>query len=133
MVIVQCHMEVGFLQRRKILKNKNALDLTPVRKYSEESGEDDLVSIIIPKFKNKFVREYILPRLKSPIVKVKLDEFGSASWLLFDGKNTVSDIAEKLVEKFGDRIQPVEERIVKYTTNLYLNGFISFKEIQKGN
>ncbi|HPI38742.1 MAG TPA: PqqD family peptide modification chaperone [Ignavibacteriaceae bacterium] len=126
-------MEVGFLQRRKILKNQNALDLTPIRKYSEETDESGLVSIIIPKFKNKFVREHILPKLKSPEVKVKLDELGSASWLLFDGKNTVSLIAQKLVEKFGDRIQPVEERILKYTTNLYLNGFITFKEIQKGN
>jgi hypothetical protein len=126
-------MEVGFLQRRKILKNQNALDLTPIRKYSEETDESGLVSIIIPKFKNKFVREHILPKLKSPEVKVKLDELGSASWLLFDGKNTVSIIAQKLVEKFGDRIQPVEERILKYTTNLYLNGFITFKEIQKGN
>jgi hypothetical protein len=127
-------MALSFFERRKILKNINYLDITPYRKHKEEIDENGLVTVLIPKFKRTFAND-ILSRIGKPHhVRIKLDEFGSEAWLQLNGRQNVSAISKKLVLKFGEKIQPVEERLTKFLTNLYLQGFISFNEIKaKGN
>jgi len=123
--------EVNFFQRRKILTKSNYLDVTPLTKYEhvfvEESG---LVNVLIPKFKSNFFKSFV-PRNKSQHITINLDEFGSATWLLIDGKTNVGDICKELEIKFGERIHPVVERITKYLTLLYSNKLITFQEILK--
>ncbi|MFA3782115.1 PqqD family protein [Melioribacteraceae bacterium 4301-Me] len=120
-----------FLERRKILKGKNALELTPIRLCSFESDAQSQVTILIPKFKRKLAVKYLLPLLKSPNIKLNLDEYGSFVWLNMDGLTTVGSIAKKMKEKFGDGFYQAEYRISKYITQLYEQRLITFKEIQK--
>jgi hypothetical protein len=123
-------MPLNFFERRKILKNVNYLDITPYRIHKEEIDKDGLVTVLIPKFKRKFAN-IILTRVGKPHeVRIKLDEFGSETWLQLNGSQNVSAIAKKLIIKFGEKIQPAEERLTKFLTNLYLQGFISFNEIK---
>jgi hypothetical protein len=121
---------MNFFQRRKILKNANYLDLTPVCAKKHLIGDDEKVTVIIPKFTNKFVVEKIVPKLKHPDMKLNLDEIGSAVWLLIDGKKKVKEIALELSQKFGDKIQPVDERLTKFLTQLYEQRLITFDEIK---
>ncbi len=58
-------MSLSFNERKKILKSANTLDLTPIKIYSEEKNDDELVTVIIPKFKNKIAVKLISPKLKS--------------------------------------------------------------------
>jgi predicted HTH transcriptional regulator len=123
-------MPLSFFERRKILKNINYLNIVPYRIHKEEIDEKGLVTVLIPKFKRKFAVE-ILTRIGKPQnIRIKLDEFGSEAWLQLNGSQTVSTISKKLVQKFGEKIQPTEERLTKFLTNLYLQGFISFNEIK---
>jgi hypothetical protein len=126
-------MQVSFSERRKILKAANYLELTPLRVFGEEISDDNLVTILIPKFQSKFAQQFINPRMKSSVIKLKLDELGSAVWLLIDGKRTVDKIAQLLLEKFGNKIEPVNERLTKFLTGLYEQRYITFQEINKGN
>jgi hypothetical protein len=114
----------------RIKKGVNYLELTPVRKYEHEVKDDGLVKVLIPKFKNKFMLSFV-PKHKSPFIKVSLDELGSGVWLAIDGYKHVDAIIEDLNVKFGDKIQPAEERITKFLTNLYENKFIIFNELNK--
>lgn len=125
-------MELKFFERRKILKAKSLLELTPFRKIEHKFEADNLVTLLYPKFKNPKVSKYMLGN-KSPFIHFKLDEIGSASWLLIDGEKNVEKIAAELVEKFGDKIQPVHDRLGKFLTQLYSNKYISFKELLKEN
>lgn len=123
-------MPLSFNERKKILKSANTLELTPFRLYPEEKNNaDDLVTVIIPKFKNKYVVRYISPRLKSDHFQIKLDKFGSAVWVNMDGSRKVEKIIHKLKEKFGDEMPEAEDRIIKFIFQLYSQGFISFKEL----
>ncbi|MDQ7815951.1 MAG: PqqD family protein [Melioribacteraceae bacterium] len=122
-------MPLSFSQRRKILKKANYLDLHPLRLHGEEISDENIVTIIIPKFKNKFIVQYIVPKLKSPDIKLKLDEIGTATWLLLDGKKNVREISNLLMEKFGDKIEPVNQRLTKFLTGLYEQRLITFQEI----
>jgi hypothetical protein len=37
-------------EQKKILKSINALDLTPIKNYSDEKDESGFITILIPKF-----------------------------------------------------------------------------------
>ncbi len=121
---------MNFFQRRAKLKNANYLEVTPLRILKEEVDENKLVTVLIPKVTNRFAKKYFEPMLKTPVIKLKLDEIGSASWLAIDGKKNVGEIAAELAQKFGDKIDPVEERLTKYLTTLYEQRFITFQEIK---
>jgi hypothetical protein len=122
-------MSLNFLGRRKILKHSNYLDLTPYRLFNEEVSEDGFVNVLIPKFTNPIAVKYLTPRLKSPDIKIKLDEIGSAVWMELNGKQKVGIITKKMESKFGEKISPVNERLTTFLTQLYMQKYISFKEL----
>ena len=122
-------MPLSFKERKKILKSVNTLDLTPIKIYTEEKDENNIVTVIIPKFKNKFAVKYISPKLKSDHFKIKLDKFGSAVWQKMNGKTKVDQIIKHLEQTFSDEITHAEERTTKFMFQLYSQGFITFKEI----
>lgn len=122
-------MALSFFKRRKILKNSNYLELTPYKLFNEEIIEDGFVNVLIPKFTNPLAVKYLTPRLKAPDIKIKLDEIGSAVWLELDGKKKVGIIAKKMDSKFGEKIKPVNERLTTFLTQLYMQKYISFKEL----
>ena len=122
--------ELSFFERRKILKNTSMLDLTPFCKIEHKEEENGCITLLYPKFKNTKVSKYMLGN-RSPYIQMKLDEIGTASWLLIDGKRRVNEIADGLTEQFGDKIKPVHERLGKFLSQLYNNKYISFKELQK--
>jgi hypothetical protein len=72
----------------------------------------------------------LAPRLKDPYVRVKFDEFGSSTWLEIDGNKKVKAIADRLIERHGETIQPVYQRAAKFLNQLYLYKFINFNEMK---
>jgi hypothetical protein len=120
-----------FNRKKKELSDINYLELTPGRLFDHIIEENGKVSVLIPRFTNKILVKTITPMLKSPFVKTKFDEFGSQVWLEINGKNRVSDISIVLKQKFGERIEPVEERLTKFLTQLYNYKFVSFNELKK--
>lgn len=118
--------------QREILKTANYLDLTPDANYESERNEKGLIDVLAPRFKNNFAKKYILPKMRDPYIRANLDEFGSETWALIDGKRTVRDISFELLRKFGDKIEPVNERLTTFLSQLFKFGFITFNEL-KGN
>lgn len=104
----------------------NLYDLIPKRKFNHEINDENLVTILIPKFSSKFLVEHLMPRLKHPYIKIKLDQIGSAVWLEIDGQKNVGEIAKILEQRFGDTIQPIDERLSKFFTQLNSYHFITF-------
>jgi hypothetical protein len=122
-------MPLSFKERKKILKNANTLDLTPVKLHSEEVDKEELVTVIVPKFKNELAKKLIVPKIKSADFKIKFDKFGSAVLMNMDGNKNVQEIIKSVSMKFGDEIQQAEERIIKFIFQLYEQKLISFNEI----
>jgi len=127
-------MEVNFLKRRSIFKRTSALELIPIRTIEYETREDGCVNILLPRFKNKLLAHVMESFNRKKIIHIKLDEFGTATWLRIDGKRSVATIIEKLKEEFPDKLKPAEEteeRVNKFLTILYQQRFISFQQIQR--
>jgi hypothetical protein len=116
-------------KHKKFLKESNYLALRPVVRHKHETDESNNVCVIVPKFKNELFIKFLVPRRKSPHFRIKLDELGSAVWLCVDGKRNVEEICKLLTEQMGDKIQPAEERVTKFLSMLYKQGFITFAEL----
>ena len=108
-------------------KRINLLDLIPVRKIEWEKNEEGLVSLLKPKFKHPFLKKHILPRLKNPYYRIKLDSLGSFVWGLCDGNLPVKKIAENLKDEFGEKIEPLYDRLALFLQSLERNRLIEFK------
>lgn len=108
----------------------NLLQLTPVRNIKWEKQENGLIVLLKPKFKNTLLVKYVLPRLKKPYYKVKLDEVGSYVWELCDGRKTVKELAYKLQQKFGEKVEPLYDRLSLFLQSLEKNKFIRYKNLE---
>ena len=109
-------------------KEKNLLDLIPEKIIEGEiNPETGLIVIKKLKYKNVFLKKYLIPRMPNPYYRIKLDSFGSFIWNNIDGKKRVSEIAEKLGNEFGEKVQPVYERVGMFIKSLLENRFIKIK------
>jgi len=127
-------MEVHFFKRRKILKKSNALDLIPVRLLNHELREDGNLDILLPRFKRSWLERLMAPLHRKEFIRIKLDRFGSTSWLLIDGIKPVQTICDELEKKYPELLSPESEtldRVNKFMTILYQQRFISFQQLQK--
>jgi hypothetical protein len=109
--------------------NINFLDLTPITKVNFEKDSNGTIFLLIPKFKNKFVLKYLLPKNKNQYIKLHLDAIGTTIWLEISENTKVSEICNSLKIKYGESLLEVEERVTKYFSKLYKEGFITFKEL----
>lgn len=109
----------------------NLLDLIPEKNIEWEKNEKGLIVLLKPKYKNPFLAKHLLPRLKNPYYRVKLDAVGSFIWELCDGHSTVKELGRKLKDKFKDKVEPLYDRLGLFLQNLEKNHFICYKNFQR--
>ncbi len=109
----------------------NLLDLIPKKILPDTQNGNGRITVLKPKFKSKFMTTYLVPKLKSPFYKVKLDEFGSYVWNVIDGKLTVEEIGKKLQENYSEKIEPVYERLSVFIQSLKRYQFIEYVNYEK--
>lgn len=111
---------------RNELETVNLLDIRPVRLARwEERG--DRVVLLRPQPRGRTPR-VLLDRFLHLLAahRLRLDEIGSASWLLLDGKRSVAEVAEMLRQRFGGRVEPAEERVGHLVRVLRREGFVAY-------
>ena len=89
------------------------------------TDENGIVTISI---ENKGIFNKIAQKLlnKPKVSYVHLDEFGSSVWQLIDGCKNIIEIGKLFEEKFGDKANPLYERLAKYFQILDSYGFIKW-------
>lgn len=65
-------------------------------------------------------------RSKAKSRSVRLDEVGSLAWNQLDGRRTVGEVAAVLREQFGERVEPVEERLGVLLQSLHRGGVVVY-------
>lgn len=127
---------MNFFVRRKFLKKANFLDLTPVRVVNHEIRDNGNVTILMPRFRKKWISTLFQPRSKSQFITIRLDHFGSETWLLIDGNRKVSELCEQMKNQLTGELgngEAAEERITRFLSLLYDQRYITFVEIQTDN
>ena len=109
----------------------NLLELVPRRTAEHETDDEGLITVLMPRFRNRLMKRLFEPRHKSPFIKIKLDDVGSEVWLLCDGARNVGEIADLLKAKFGERIEPCYDRLGKFFRQLEGAHFIAYVNLEE--
>lgn len=99
-------------------------DLRPARACAWEDSEEVIV-LLRPRFGSGRIGRRLQAVFRPSPYRVRLDEFGSFIWRQVDGATSVEVIADRLGSRFGERVAPVEQRLVAFLTSLLRAGFIS--------
>lgn len=109
-------------------RKENYLELKPLRseKISWSSDEGKVTLEIENKgFWNRLFQKI----LKKPKISyIHLDEMGSFIWPLLDGEKSVSQIGQEVGNRFGDKANPLYERLVQYFGILESYNFITMNK-----
>ncbi len=118
-------------RRKKKPLEVNLLELIPKRMVDHEIDETTIVTLLVPRFKNKLLKKWIEPRVKRRYLKVKLDEIGGAVWLLCDGQKNVKEIASVLREQFQEKIEPCYDRLGMFFQQLEQTELICYLNLEE--
>jgi len=120
-----------FSMGKRTRADVNLLELVPRRTVEHEIDDERLVTVLMPRFTNRFLKRLLVPRHRSPHIKIKLDDIGSEAWLLCDGRRNVGEIAALMREKFNERIEPCNDRLGVFFRQLEQARFISYTNLEE--
>ncbi len=116
---------------KKKKQQKNYLDLIPERS-SALTWSSDEEGIIVLEVENTGAFNRVAQKLfkKPKVTKVHMEKYGSFLWPLIDGEKTVMELADLQKAEFGDEVEPLYPRVVKYMQIMESYHFIRFKNMQ---
>ena len=113
---------------KKNIKNENYLEKKPICKEGLNWSKDENGSVTL-EMENKGVANKIMQKLiKKPKTSyIHLDEMGSFIWPLMDGEKDILEIGKFVEEHFGEKANPLYERLSQYFKTLEKYNFIEYK------
>lgn len=114
---------------KKKKMQQNYLDLIPERAPELTWSTDDN-GIIVLEVENTGIFNHIAQKLfkKPKYTKVHMEKYGSFLWPLINGKRTVMELADLQKAKFGEEVEPLYPRVVKYMQIMESYRFIRLKK-----
>ena len=109
--------------------NENYLEKIPVKSEKIGWNQDEEGKVTL-EIENKGVFNRIAQKLfkKPKISYVHLDEMGSFIWPIIDGEKNIIDLGKEVESHFGEKANPLYERLAKYFRILESYNFIKFKD-----
>lgn len=113
---------------KKNIKDENYLEKKPVCKEGLNWSKDESGNVTL-EMENKGVANRIMQKLikKPKISYIHLDEMGSFIWPLMDGEKDILEIGKFVEEHFGEKANPLYERLSQYFKTLEKYNFIEYK------
>jgi hypothetical protein len=106
-------------------ETKNLFALRPQRAVEWEHTADGRTALIVPRFRARLLARFLLPRLKRPDFRVRLDEIGSHVWDRCDGTASVLDLAASVWQCFGGDRDGIDERVSAFVLGLAREGYVT--------
>lgn len=110
-------------------KDVNYLEKIPVRNpaINWKTDEEGKVTLEIEN-KGVFNRIFQVILKKPKISYIHLDETGSFVWPLIDGEKDITEIGKYVEEHFGEKANPLYERLIQYFQILENYKFITWSK-----
>lgn len=114
--------------KKKNVIDENFLDKIPSHKERLSFSTDDDGNVTLEMENTGIVNRIAQKLLRKPKISyIHLEEFGSFIWPLIDGKKSIYEIGELVDEHFGEKAQPLYERLATYFQTLETYGFVNLK------
>lgn len=113
---------------KKNIKDENYLEKKPICKNGLNWSKDENGNVTL-EMENKGIANRIMQKLiKKPKVSyIHFDEMGSFIWPLMDGQRDILEIGKFVEEHFGEKANPLYERLSQYFKTLEKYNFIDYK------
>ncbi len=98
----------------------------PMRRYGFEEREENLIRVIIPRFTDGFFGRMMKKVAVQTEDTLNLDELGTYVYRRCDGERTVEEIARGIKEEFGEKAEPVEDRLRMFIQEMFKRNLITF-------
>lgn len=108
-------------------KHENYLERIPVRKQGLAWSVDDGMVTLDIENRGVFHRITQVLLKKPKVSHIHLDEMGSFLWPMLDGEKNIIELGELVKEEFGEKAEPLYERLAKYFQILDSYQFIQWK------
>jgi len=106
-------------------REDNYLCYIPKRNHEQWEVRDGRVFLVFQH--DKLVEKFSRWLVKKPYISdLELDEAGSQVWSYIDGRSTVYEIGQKLLQNFGGEFDPKYKRLILYLNYLNKKGWIQF-------
>ena len=116
------------MKKKKEVISKNYLEKIPLRPahIGWTTDENGIVTLDI---ENTGLFNRVAQKLlhKPKVSHIHLDETGSFVWPLIDGEKNIIELGKYVEEHFGDKANPLYERLAKYFQILDSYGFVEWK------
>ncbi len=114
------------------MKNKNIvpenyLDKIPMRRDGLNWSVDENGAVTLEVENKGWANKIAQVLFKRPKVSfIHLDEMGNFIWPIIDGEKNVFHIGKEVKEYFGEKAEPLYERLAQYFQVLESYGFVEF-------
>ena len=114
--------------KKKEVISKNYLEKIPSRPAHIKWSTDEAGMVTLD-IENTGLMNRVAQKLfrKPKVSHIHLDEMGSFVWPLLDGDKNIIELGELIKEQFGDKANPLYERLAKYFQILDSYHFIEWK------
>lgn len=111
---------------KKNKKDNNFLKYIPIKSDNKWRIKDN-GKVIIYFEHDKLIEKFLYWLVQKPTTTdLELDDIGTEVWLLIDNNKTIYDIGVIIKDKFGDKIEPLYERLIIYFRILKQKKLVSF-------
>ena len=88
----------------------------------EYKVDETRIVTILEKQDHKIQRFFRKLKFKIPLYKeIDFDEISSEVFLQIDGDKTVKEIGDNLEKKYGEKVNPLYERLLIFLNHIYIN------------
>jgi hypothetical protein len=99
-------------------------ELRPARASEWRQGDDGRIDILVPPYGRGRIGQKLQSWFKASSHRVHLDDVGTFVWQRCDGSTPVREIAAAMHDHFGERVEPVEDRLVLFLQHLVRSRFL---------
>lgn len=116
------------MKKKKNIISQNYLEKIPIRPERIQWSADEKGIVTLDIENTGFFNRAAQKLLKKPKVShIHLDEMGSFVWPLLDGEKNIIELGKLVEAQFGEKANPLYERLAKYFQILDSYDFIEWK------
>ena len=107
-----------------------ALDFARVepRRLLEWREQDGRCVLLRPRLGSSRVGRWMAGLWDDPYYQIRLDEVGTLVWKACDGRTSLADIVGRMRDRFGDRVEPADQRLARFMRKMLKGRMIAISE-----
>ena len=110
-----------------------ALDFARVqpRRLLEWREQDDRCVLLRPRLGSTRLARWVAGLGGDAYYRIRLDEVGTLVWKACDGHTSLADIVMRMRERFGDRVEPADQRLARFMRKMLRGRMIAVEPLER--